>query len=111
MKPWSTVTITADVGVNISDVLSVADSSDLIDELRDRGDLISILNEFEVEALTGYVEARGGFTLGNATVEDLQGALEARGVKQGLPDDVLNALNILFDYFNSDGRLGTRLVP
>jgi len=111
MSYYSTVTYNTDVEVNISDVISAADSSDLINELSDRGYIVDILNEFDVETLTRYVESRGGFTLVNATVEDLQGALEAKGIKQGLPDDVLNALNILFDYFNSDGRLGTRLAP
>ena len=110
MDRYNTVTYNTDVEVNIADILAAIDSSDLIDELRNRGDFIDILDEFEVEELQEGVEARGGFTLEKVSVEDLQGALEAKGVKPNFPAPITDAINVLFDYFNGEGTLGTRVA-
>lgn len=92
-----TITYNTDVEVVISDILDMIDLDDILDYVG-------------VEAAQEYVENHGGFTLEDVSVEDLQGALEAKGVKPNFPAPITDAINVLFDYFNSEGTLGARVA-
>lgn len=105
-----TVTYNTDVEVVVSDILGEIDYSDLIDEIMARGYVDDLLDHIGTEVAQEYIEDHGGFTLENVSVEDLQGALEAKGVKPNFPAPITDALNVLFDYFNSEGTLGTRVA-
>ena len=97
MSRYDTVTYSADVEIIISDILDMIDLDEILDYVG-------------VEAAREYVEAHGGFTLEDASVEDLQGALEAKGFKPNFPAPITDAINVLFDYFNSEGTIGTRVA-
>lgn len=105
MSRYSTVS----VEINVPDIIGDIDTDDLIDELRERGDLVNILDEFEIEEIQTHVESRGGFTLENVPTEDLQGALAERNVKPQVPVEVIDAINLLFDYFNLKTPMGSRV--
>ena len=106
----SFITIDTTVELNTQYVLSEISSEDMIHELALRGDIIDVLDYIGIEAMQEFVKANGGFTLENAPVEDLQGALEARGVKPNFPAPITDALNVLFDYFNGEGVIGARVA-